>query len=91
LLFVNAHLAGKFSFPNVPVVQMLDTNVAHEGKLPNRLANMAKIKVCSPHFSQVSHLLTNLAQNELAVDDFLEADDPRMVAEGLVPLVYSIE
>ncbi|KAH9018468.1 hypothetical protein EDB85DRAFT_2294492 [Lactarius pseudohatsudake] len=46
---------------------------AHEGKLPNRLANMAKIK------------------NELAVEDFLEADDPRMVAEGLVLLVYSME
>ncbi|KAH9068209.1 DNase I-like protein [Lactarius deliciosus] len=38
---------------------------AHEGKLPNRLANMAKIK------------------NELAVEDFLEADDPRMVAEDI--------
>jgi hypothetical protein len=52
---------------------------------------MAKIKVCSPHFSQLSHLLTELAQNELAVDDFLEADDSRMVAEGLVLIVYSIE
>ncbi|KAH9178371.1 DNase I-like protein [Lactarius sanguifluus] len=38
---------------------------AHEGKLPNRLANMAKIK------------------NELAVEDFLEADDPRMMAEDI--------
>ncbi|KAH9057862.1 DNase I-like protein [Lactarius vividus] len=38
---------------------------AHEGKLPNRLANMAKIR------------------NELAVEDFLEADDPRMVAEDI--------
>ncbi|KAI9440235.1 DNase I-like protein [Lactarius psammicola] len=38
---------------------------AHEGKLPNRLANMAKIK------------------NGLAVEDFLEADDPRMVAEDI--------
>lgn len=66
---------------------MSDTNIAHEGKLPNRLANMAKIKVCSPHFSQGSRLLTELAQNELAVDDFLEPDDPRMVAEGLMLLV----
>jgi hypothetical protein len=64
-----------------------DAIVAHEGKLPNRLANMAKIKVRSPHSSQGSHLLTKLAQNELAVDDFLQPDDPRMVAEGLMFLV----
>ncbi|KAH9974841.1 hypothetical protein BJV74DRAFT_863318 [Russula compacta] len=38
---------------------------AHEGKVPHRLANLAKIK------------------NELAVDDFLKADDPRMVAEDI--------
>ncbi|KAH9988985.1 hypothetical protein BJV77DRAFT_1018835 [Russula vinacea] len=38
---------------------------AHEGRVPNRLANLAKIK------------------NELAVDDFLKPDDPRMVAEDI--------
>ncbi|KAI9512954.1 hypothetical protein F5148DRAFT_560300 [Russula earlei] len=38
---------------------------AHEGKVPHRLANLAKIK------------------NELAVDDFLNPDDPRMVAEDI--------
>lgn len=38
---------------------------AHEGKVPHRLANLAKIK------------------NGLAVDDFLQPDDPRMVAEDI--------
>ncbi|KAI0249898.1 hypothetical protein BJV78DRAFT_1362618 [Lactifluus subvellereus] len=42
---------------------------AHEGKVPHRLANLTKIK--------------SLRQNELAVDDFLDADDPRMVAEDI--------
>ena len=58
LLFVNAHLAGKLIFPGFQSSRMPDTNVAHEGKLPNRLANMAKIKVCSLHFSQWSRILT---------------------------------
>jgi len=38
-------------------------------------------------FLAVVPLLTKLTQNELAVDDFLEANDPRMVAEGLVLLL----
>ncbi|KAH9960539.1 hypothetical protein BGW80DRAFT_1362574, partial [Lactifluus volemus] len=41
--------------------------------------NLAKIKI----FSGRAEVETELAQNELAVDDFLNADDPRMVAEDI--------
>ncbi|KAJ7574421.1 hypothetical protein C8J56DRAFT_1017375 [Mycena floridula] len=41
---------------------------AHEGKVHHRLANLAKIKYLRP---------------ELALEDFLKADDPRVMAEDL--------
>lgn len=47
MLFINAHLAGPSHLLTLQPIQRLKwTFVAHEGKVPHRLANLAKIKVC---------------------------------------------
>jgi hypothetical protein len=55
--------------------------IAHEGRINHRLANLAKIKV-NQLYPTFSAGLILFAQSELEVDTFLSADDPRTVAEG---------
>lgn len=57
---------------------------AHERKVPNRLANLAKIKV-RKSIASAFQLTDHHTQAELDVEDYLEAEDPRMVAEGQLP------
>lgn len=53
---------------------------AHEGKVHHRIANYNKIKVSTSLILLFLTLMTG--QNELAVDDYLPSDDPRVMAEG---------
>jgi hypothetical protein len=60
--------------------------IAHEGKVQHRIANFIKIKVCISSYPIYCTSILLLYQNELTVDDFLAADDPRIVKEGILNL-----